>query len=111
MHSLRSIVHVVAGALTAGAVIASPLGAQRSTTRDGVAPSLRDTVGVLLAIAERGDINLRRAPQLVPAGQGSTARGSRSGRVRVFVLDHGDSSRPTPMSPSHAIQALGAGSS
>ncbi|HET7189054.1 MAG TPA: hypothetical protein VFI52_12920 [Gemmatimonadaceae bacterium] len=48
-------------------VLATTLGAQARSHRRAAGPSLRDTVGVLLAIAERGDVNLRRAPRLVPA--------------------------------------------
>lgn len=54
-------------ALVMAAGLATTLGAQVRGSAIAAGPSLRDTVGVLLAIAERGDVNLRRAPRLVPA--------------------------------------------
>ncbi len=54
-------------AVAMACVLATTLGAQTRGGRRDARPSLRDTVGVLLAIAERGDVNLRRAPRLVPA--------------------------------------------
>lgn len=67
MHLTLWASRALAGVLVASTVVAATLGAQASTTRRHDAPSLDDTVGVLLAIAERGDVNLRRAPRLVPA--------------------------------------------
>jgi hypothetical protein len=59
----RSIVVAVAMACA----LATTLGAQTRGGRPAPRPSLHDTVGVLLAVAEHGDVNLRRAPRLVPA--------------------------------------------
>lgn len=63
----RGISRSIVVALAMAGLLATPLGAQAGGSRRTAGPSLRDTVGVLLAIAERGDVNLRRAPRLVPA--------------------------------------------
>ena len=63
----RTIFRSTVTALAMACVLATTLGAQSRSRRRAARPSLRDTVGVLLAIAERGDVNLHRAPRLVPA--------------------------------------------
>lgn len=63
----RTIFRSTVTALAVASVLATTLGAQSRGRRRAAPPSLRDTVGVLLAVAERGDVNLHRAPRLVPA--------------------------------------------
>jgi hypothetical protein len=67
MTRTRKIARSIVITLAVASGLVPTLGAQARGSRRAAGPSLRDTVGVLLAVAERGDINLRRAPRLVPA--------------------------------------------